>query len=156
MTTITEPQQATYIYPTKPEDVVDGATYIAHTEPVAHLTLVRRGGHYSWGGDAPGAVSIDFPARKVMRRDAEGLYSEVQVMRAEWQLLDALYAREGEMVGRDELVRILGLVRYERDVYQYLRVCVGRLRAKIGEGTNGPIVTLKGVGYRLEKGDVDG
>ncbi|MBC8511414.1 MAG: response regulator transcription factor [Dehalococcoidia bacterium] len=91
---------------------------------------------------------IDLRAREV-RRGEEKLH----LTKIEFNLLAYLARNTGRVVGYDELLeKVWG---YEADdgSYGLVRMCVSRLRRKIGDAPGGPqhIVCVRGVGYRLGK-----
>src|SRR5919199_1271113 len=107
-------------------------------------------------GAAPGAgivrfddVEIDLERRMVTRSG-----ELVQLSRTEWLLLQHLAANAGKVVLHTELLTKVWGPEY-RDVLQYLRVWVSRVRRKLGAapGEPGPIKTFQGIGYVL---DVEG
>lgn len=76
---------------------------------------------------------------------------KLHLTRLEFDLLAYLARNAGRVVGYDELLgKVWG---YEADEGSYglVRMCVSRLRGKIGDAPGGPqhIVCARGVGYRL-------
>ena len=93
-----------------------------------------------------GELLIDLRARQVTRGE-----EKLHLTRLEFDLLAYLGKNAGRVVGYDELLeRVWG---YEADdgSYGLVRMCVSRLRRKIGDAPGGPqhIVCMRGVGYRL-------
>lgn len=93
----------------------------------------------------------------VLERDARRLTrdgAEVPLTRTEFDILDALVARAGSAVAREDLVqRVWGSDRGGDD--HVLDVHISNLRQKIEPepGTPRHIVTVRGVGYRLDGAD---
>jgi DNA-binding response OmpR family regulator len=91
-------------------------------------------------------IVIDLDRRLVMRED-----KIVQLTRTEWQLLQCLASKPGRvLLGRDLLTRVWGPEC--EDEFQYLRVCVNRLRGKLEQDPGNPeiLTTVLNVGYKLE------
>lgn len=93
-----------------------------------------------------GDLEIDFERRMLSRRG-----KPVQLSRIEWLLLQYLARNLGKVVLHTDLLRYVWGDAYGDDV-QILRVCVSRLRGKLGSpsGRRGYIRTYVGVGYALE------
>jgi DNA-binding response OmpR family regulator len=93
-----------------------------------------------------GDLEIDFERRMLSRRG-----QPVQLSRIEWLLLQYLARNLGKVVLHTDLLRYVWGDAYGDDV-QILRVCVSRLRGKLGSpsGRRGYIRTYVGVGYALE------
>jgi two-component system KDP operon response regulator KdpE len=93
-----------------------------------------------------GNLEIDFE-RRMLSRDGH----PVLLSRIEWLLLHYLARNLGKVVLHTDLLRYVWGQAYAEDV-QILRVCVSRLRAKLGSpsGRRGYIRTYIGVGYALE------
>jgi two-component system KDP operon response regulator KdpE len=93
-----------------------------------------------------GNMQIDFDRRLLSRNGQPILLSRI-----EWLLLQYLARNLGKVVLHTDLLRYVWGAAYAEDV-QILRVCVSRLRAKLGSGTGrrGLIRTYVGVGYALE------
>ncbi|MGH3637678.1 MAG: response regulator [Mycobacterium sp.] len=95
-----------------------------------------------------GALSIDVDGREV-RLDE----SEIMLTRTEFDLLDALSARPGKVLGRRQLIEIVwGDAWVGSD--NIVDVHVGHLRRKLGEDPAQPryVTTVRGVGYRMGRG----
>ena len=108
--------------------------------------LGRRGGQGPTALLEAGVLRIDFAARRLFR---DGV--EAPMTAREWSLLEILAAREGRVVPRVEILELIW-----RDATSAtsasLDVIVGRLRRKLGEGSQGYAVrTVRGQGYALEK-----
>jgi two-component system, OmpR family, KDP operon response regulator KdpE len=93
-----------------------------------------------------GNLDIDFERRMLSRSG-----QPVQLSRIEWLLLQYLARNLGKVVLHTDLLRYVWGEAYGDDV-QILRVCVSRLRSKLGSpsGRRGYIRTYVGVGYALE------
>lgn len=92
------------------------------------------------------ALEIDLE-RRLMLRDGH----PVRLSRMEWLLLTRLAQTPGRIVLYEDLLDEIWGPAYRDDV-QLLRVCVSRLRHKLGSNGRGdvPIRTYVGVGYSLE------
>lgn len=92
------------------------------------------------------ALEIDLE-RRLMLRDGH----PVRLSRMEWLLLTRLAQTPGRIVLYEDLLDEIWGPAYRDDV-QLLRVCVSRLRHKLGSNARGdvPIRTYVGVGYSLE------
>jgi DNA-binding response OmpR family regulator len=93
-----------------------------------------------------GELLIDLRAREVYQQE-----EKLHLTRLEFDLLAYLAKNAGRVVRYDELLeRVWG---YEADEGSYglVRMCISRLRRKIGDAPGGPqhIVCVRGVGYRL-------
>lgn len=95
--------------------------------------------------------SIDLPHRRVMRGD-----SEVRLTPTEWRLLELLARNAGKVVGRQELLDDLRGPNVPSQSH-YLRVYLAQLRAKLEPDPATPVylITIPGVGYRLEGATTD-
>ena len=93
-----------------------------------------------------GAVRIDRPARRVFVGD-----ELIELTRIEFDLLEALATRVGVAVSRRWLADHLGDVARDADD-RVLDAHVSRLRRKLG-AAGAQVVTVWGVGYRLEAGE---
>jgi two-component system, OmpR family, KDP operon response regulator KdpE len=93
-----------------------------------------------------GSLQIDFERRMLTRNGQPVLLSRI-----EWLLLQYLARNLGKVVLHTDLLRYVWGSAYSEDV-QILRVCVSRLRGKLGpaSGRRGYIRTYVGVGYALE------
>lgn len=106
--------------------------------------LLRRAG--GWGSAILdcGAVRLDTAAQTLFVDD-----QEVDLTSFEYQLLEYLMMRAGEVVSKTELTERLYDQDYERDS-NVIEVFVGRLRKKLDPGNSlKPIETLRGRGYRF-------
>ena len=92
-----------------------------------------------------GGLELDFE-RRMCRRD--GIV--VPLARSEWRVLSHLARNPGRVVIATELLRQCWGPGYQDDL-QLLRICVSRLRRKLGATSrSGPIRTYHNVGYALE------
>lgn len=96
-----------------------------------------------------GRITIDLAARRVLR-DRE----EVHLTPIEFALLRVLAVHRGKLVTHRELLREVWGPQYTTETH-YLRVHVGRIRAKLEADPSRPgvITTEAGVGYRLRDPD---
>jgi two-component system KDP operon response regulator KdpE len=92
-----------------------------------------------------GHLRIDF-ARRVIVRDA----NELALSRKEWALLTLLVRHAGRVVTQPQLLRSLWGPDHVDDTH-YLRILVGKLRAKLGDDATDPryLRTEPGVGLRF-------
>lgn len=93
-----------------------------------------------------GGLTIDFE-RRLLTRDGE----LVPLGRTEWLVLRHLARNPGKVVLNTELLSAIWGDGYTDDL-QVLRICISRLRHKLGATTRGggPIRTFHNVGYALE------
>ncbi|MEM6817808.1 MAG: response regulator transcription factor [Pseudomonadota bacterium] len=106
--------------------------------------LLRRAG--GWGSAVLdcGVVKLDTSAQTLLVNDAA-----VELTSFEYQLLEYLMMRAGEVVSKTELTDRLYDQDYERDS-NVIEVFVGRLRKKLDpDNSLKPIETLRGRGYRF-------
>jgi DNA-binding response OmpR family regulator len=112
--------------------------------------LVRRRGDLLRTGthDIAGST-VDFVARRVTRG---GLATKLN--RAEWSLLALLVANEGRVLFADELIAAAFGPERRGDL-ALLQTAIGRLRRKLGlpPWTEGPIRTVRGIGYAYDPAD---
>lgn len=92
-----------------------------------------------------GSLRIDLQAQTVTKDGAD-----VRLTATEWRLLQALVAKEGEVVEHGDLLRAAWGPDAATSV-EYLRVYVAALRRKLEESSAGPrhLITQPGVGYRF-------
>ena len=95
-----------------------------------------------------GALSIDVEGREVRLDD-----TEIDLTRTEFDLLDALSARPGKVLGRRQLIDIVWGDNWVGND-NIVDVHVGHLRRKLGEDPAQPrfVTTVRGVGYRMGRG----
>ncbi len=115
-------------------------------ELLARIRAGLRHGVHARGSTArvvTGDLTIDMELRKVERAGRA-----VRLSPKEYDLLCELAFNLGRPVSHaDLLARVWGS---ERTDVQYLRVYVGQLRRRLGEGAEGPLILSEpGVGYRL-------
>jgi DNA-binding response OmpR family regulator len=93
-----------------------------------------------------GDVTVDFD-RRVATRDGQA----VQLGRMEWEVLRKLARSPGQVVLATDLLREIWGEGYADDL-QVLRICVSRLRRKLGgqPGGRSPLRTYRNVGYALD------
>lgn len=107
--------------------------------------LGRRGPLLRPNRTSVGDVSIDLHARRAERSGAE-----LPLTAREWAILELLLARQGRVVTFDEMLETLWGETSER-TRASLEVIMTRLRRKLrGGAADGIIVTVRGVGYRLD------
>ncbi len=116
-------------------------------ELVARVRAVLRRARAPAGALTAGTIRLD-PARHVVEVDGR----PVPLTPREFDLLRALLAAAGRVLSREHLLdRAWGYGRADEIESRTVDVHVRRLRAKLGpEGRR--IVTVKGVGYRLDAG----
>ncbi len=99
------------------------------------------------GGDRlmVGELLIDFRSRRVWRGE------ELHLTKLEFDLLAYLARNAERVVGCDELLEEVWGYEADERSYSLVRMCVSRLKRKIGDVPGGPqyIVCVRGVGYRL-------
>jgi two-component system alkaline phosphatase synthesis response regulator PhoP len=89
-------------------------------------------------------VEIDIAARKVSKTG-----QDVRLTFKEFEILALLARRQGEVIPRDEFCDLI----WGPDVFVTQRVIdthIASLRKKLGNGENLRIVSVRGVGYKLE------
>ena len=94
-----------------------------------------------------GELSIDVDGREVRLGDAE-----IMLTRTEFDLLDALSARPGKVLGRRQLIDIVWGENWVGND-NIVDVHVGHLRRKLGDDLTQPryVTTVRGVGYALRE-----
>jgi len=92
-----------------------------------------------------GEISLDIPSRRVMVGVVEAALTP-----KEYDLLLMLMRRAGTVVGRDELMREVWQTEW-LGATKTLDMHVSTLRRKLGEAGS-RITTVRGVGFRLERG----
>jgi DNA-binding response OmpR family regulator len=107
--------------------------------------LLRRAGRALPGPTTVGSLVVDSTARKVWSSG-----TEVELSRREFDVLEHLARRAGEVVSKAQLLDGVWELDFGGDP-NIVEVYVGRLRRKLDEpfGTH-HIVTVRGVGYRLD------
>lgn len=92
-----------------------------------------------------GVLRIDL-ARRLIQRNGE----TVVMSRKEWQLLAMLMRHAGRVVTQPQLLRELWGPTHTEDTH-YLRILVGKLRARLGDDASAPryVQTESGVGLRF-------
>ena len=107
--------------------------------------LVRRASGYASPTLRHGSVELDTRTRKVAARGAP-----VDLTAYEYRLLEYLMLNAGRVLSRADLTDRLYDQDYDRDS-NVIEVLVGRLRRKLDpNGTERPIRTVRGQGYRFE------
>jgi len=109
--------------------------------------LLRRSGGWSQPLLKSGAVELDTRAQEVRVGG-----TAVELTAFEYRLLEYLMLHAGQVVSKAELTDKLYEQDFERDS-NTIEVFIGRLRRKLDpEGTQQPIETLRGRGYRIARG----
>jgi two-component system KDP operon response regulator KdpE len=105
----------------------------------------RAGPARDGGAQLFGAVTIDLPARRVLRDGAE-----VKLTRKEYAVLAELARHPDRVVTHAQLLRSVWGDAHADDV-EYLRVTMRGLRLKLEEDAGAPVLLRNepGVGYRL-------
>ena len=106
----------------------------------------RGGGEEARGVRSFGSVTVDFQSRRVLKGGAE-----VELTRKEFEIVELLLRRAGEVITRDQFLDRL----WGEDVYVTHRVIdthVASLRKKLEDDPNNPkhILSVRGIGYRLD------
>ena len=111
-------------------------------------SLVRRAARRDPVPQLTGLLSVDSIARRVF---VDGV--EVEVTRREFDVLEYLARRPQQAVAKDEIVSGVWGFDFAGDP-NIVEVYIARLRRKLAapRGTN-HIVTVRGVGYRIDGGD---
>ena len=109
--------------------------------------LRRRGNRDRLGVRALGELTVDLKARRVHRQGVE-----IPLTRREFDILELLLRRTGEVITRDEFLDIV----WGKDVYVTSRTIdthVGALRKKLEGRANAQtyICSVRGIGYRLDE-----
>lgn len=96
-----------------------------------------------------GRLVIDLGKRRIV---ADG--AEVSLSRTEWELLYQLASNAGRVMLHSELLSRIWGPEFRDETY-YLRTWVSRLRAKLEEDRDQPVLirTFPGMGYRMEPPD---
>lgn len=134
--------------------------YIVKPYPLTVLlrrieALLRRKQHKELSGPAeltlPG-VSIDLEARQVYEIDSRNESTEVKLTKIEYELLLFLIQNQNRAVSYDEILQQV----WGENIHVVqgaIRNCISSIRKKLQydqPGSQWRIVTLRGVGYRLE------
>lgn len=95
-------------------------------------------------------LRVDTKAKEVVLR---GLPLEPPLTAKEFQLLDLLYQRKGEVLSKEQIAQ--GVWDYEVYDYNAIDALVYRLRHRIEADPSNPkyLVTVRGFGYKLMTGD---
>ena len=125
----------------------------APDELSARVRAVLRRAHHLPGDGGKlrvDGVEIDLEARLVKKNG-----EVVSLTRTEWRLLQELAANAGRVMLNEELLSRVWGPEYRSD-FQYLRVWISRLRAKLEKKPSEPkiISTFPGIGYMLAVGEV--
>ena len=125
------------------DDYVSKPFHFPEVSARINALLRRAGGRGSAVLDC-GVVKLDTSAQTLLVNDAA-----VELTSFEYQLLEYLMMRAGEVVSKTELTDRLYDQDYERDS-NVIEVFVGRLRKKLDpDNSLKPIETLRGRGYRF-------
>jgi len=100
-----------------------------------------------------GPISVDLPARTVIRQNAgaPGKHESIRLTPTEWRLLEALLKQPGMLVDQQQLLATAwgpGVA----DKRYYLRLYMARLRQKLEPDPHHPryLLTEPGMGYRFQ------
>jgi two-component system, OmpR family, response regulator len=93
------------------------------------------------GGAHLGGLTLDHDARRATVNGAA-----IELSPREWQLLEALLAQQGKVVGKDQIAQAWSV---HADEAGSTEVYIHRLRRKL-EGSGLAIRTVRGLGYLLE------
>lgn len=125
------------------DDYVTKPFYLEEIEARVQA-LLRRAGGRAQAAVRYGPLTIDFNAREVSLNEAA-----VELTAFEYNTLEYLAHRRGEVVSKSELVDHLYDQDFDRDS-NVIEVFVGRLRKKLDpENSLKPIATVRGAGYRF-------
>jgi two-component system, OmpR family, KDP operon response regulator KdpE len=96
-----------------------------------------------------GNLKVDVVNRRVMVAG-----EEIRLSRKEYELLRILMSHAGRIVTQQQLLKDIWGISHREDTH-YLRIFVGKLRAKLKDNPADPryIETEPGVGYRFIIGD---
>jgi two-component system response regulator PhoP len=109
--------------------------------------LLRRSGGWSQPLLKSGAVELDTRSQEVQVAG-----TAIELTAFEYRLLEYLMLRAGQVVSKTELTEKLYEQDFERDS-NTIEVFIGRLRRKLDpDGDRQPIETLRGRGYRINRG----
>lgn len=131
------------------DDYVGGSINATELAARVRSLVRRRGPRLASGRCRIGDVVVDLEGRVV-----ESAGGRTPLTGIEWRLLLRLLADRGQALPHDELLISAFGWEFRGDLAS-LREAVGRLRRKLGArpGSEGPIRTLRGVGYRLERSE---
>ena len=125
------------------DDYVTKPFYLEEIEARVQALLRRAGGRVQ-AAVRYGPLTIDFNAREVSLNDAA-----IELTAFEYNTLEYLAHRRGEVVSKSELVDHLYDQDFDRDS-NVIEVFVGRLRKKLDpDNSLKPIATVRGAGYRF-------
>jgi DNA-binding response OmpR family regulator len=121
----------------------------SHTELLARINAILRRSRMTYGSEDGGTVAgegveIDLAARRVV---VAGRDLELTLM--EWDLLAYLVRNEGRVIPHDVLAERVWQTQYIGR--SAIKMCVRRLRAKLGDDGEGPVTirSHRGRGYSL-------
>ena len=140
------PEAAVHALDAGADDYVGGSFSATELAARVRSLVRRRGPSLASGRYRIGDVIVDLEGRVV-----ESASGQTSLTRTEWRLLLRLLADQGRVLTHDEL--LISALGWEfRGDLASLREAVGRLRRKLGArpGSEGPIRTVRGLGYRLE------
>jgi two-component system, OmpR family, response regulator PhoP len=125
------------------DDYVTKPFYLEEVEARVNALLRRSAGRVQ-SAVSYGSITLDFSSREVQLND-----SPVELTTYEYNTLEYLAHRRGEVVSKAELTEHLYDQDFDRDS-NVIEVFVGRLRKKLDpEGSLKPIATVRGAGYRF-------
>ena len=132
---------------------LDGGAYDYVTKPFGVQELsARMRGLLRLRSDANAAAVFDDGVLRIdlVRRQIQRNGEAVVMSRKEWQLLAMLMRHAGRVVTQPQLLRELWGPTHADDTH-YLRILVGKLRAKLGDDASAPryVQTESGVGLRF-------
>jgi two-component system KDP operon response regulator KdpE len=90
-----------------------------------------------------GVITLDEPLHQVFVND-----QEVSLSRTEFAVLEVLLSTRGRVLTHDQLLTAVWGPEFSGS-HHLLRVCMSRLRKKLGPEGSAQIESLPGVGYRL-------
>jgi two-component system KDP operon response regulator KdpE len=100
---------------------------------------------------AMGEVTVDLGRRLAGRTGPDGTRHDLHLTPTEWAVLDVLVRNPGRLVSQRQLLAEVWGPAY-RDETNYLRIYLGRLRAKLEADHSRPrhLITEPGMGYRFQ------
>ena len=100
---------------------------------------------------ALGDVTVDLGRRLAGRTGVDGTRHDLHLTPTEWAVLDVLVRNPGRLVSQRQLLAEVWGPAY-RDETNYLRIYLGRLRAKLEADHSRPrhLITEPGMGYRFQ------
>ena len=128
----------------------------AMAELLARLRAALRRDEFEVGRDQPcqamlGRWLVDLTAHQVRRASAAGEEDTLRLTPTEWQILEILLQRPGQLVGSAQILTSVWGSGYQQRT-NYLRFHMARLRRKLEDDPARPrhLLTEPGMGYRYQ------